>query len=83
MSLNQQFKTILWKNLKIFRKKFSIFSVCFELFFTFLIIATLCKFLKFIHFKLKNISFSFNNLIDIYIYLYMNIILFIYINYYI
>ncbi|KAL6631960.1 hypothetical protein U3516DRAFT_837123, partial [Neocallimastix sp. 'constans'] len=38
---SKQFKTILWKNWKIFRKKFSIFSISFELFFTFLIVATL------------------------------------------
>jgi hypothetical protein len=37
----RQFKTILWKNWKIFKQKFSIFSICFELFVAFFIVATL------------------------------------------
>eukprot|EP00833_Pecoramyces_ruminatium_P004358 jgi/Orpsp1_1/1178390/evm.model.c7180000065090.1 len=41
MSYSEQFKTIFWKNWKIFRQRSTIFSICFELFFTFLIIATL------------------------------------------
>eukprot|EP00833_Pecoramyces_ruminatium_P008386 jgi/Orpsp1_1/1182418/evm.model.c7180000081199.1 len=41
MAFSNQFKTILWKNWKIFRQRSSIFSIAFELFFTFLIISTL------------------------------------------
>jgi len=37
-SFSQQFKTILWKNWKIFNKKTSIFLCAFELFYTFLIV---------------------------------------------
>jgi len=40
----EQFKIILWKNWKIFKRRSSLFSCFFEIFFTFLILATLCKF---------------------------------------
>ena len=43
-SFSQQFKTILWKNWKIFNKKTSFFFCVFELFYTFLIVTVLCKF---------------------------------------
>ncbi|ORX42706.1 hypothetical protein BCR36DRAFT_337073 [Piromyces finnis] len=41
MFFSKQFKTILWKNFKIFKQRTSIFPCAFEIFFTFLVVGSL------------------------------------------